>query len=251
MSSSHSSTRRINQVADYLKYGRKLGQIGFGGGYRLLSEVEWEYLARAGTTSVYPWGPDADAGCESMNGADMSARSDYPDWQTATCTDGSHHTAAVGSYRSNAFGLYDMIGNVWEWVQDCYADSYAAQPTGPLPNDTTCSLRVVSGGSWGSVPQNLLMMCAFRRPDLILPERSTDPRFGHSRHRFSEQVCAEQCQDPAKGDWPYLYQCHGPESSGGRSCHESDRRQARARTDRRCIVPSVDVGCRARHGGPT
>jgi formylglycine-generating enzyme required for sulfatase activity len=135
------------------------------GGYRLLSEAEWEYLARAGTWDAYPWGASPDRGCADANGADATLLAHYPEvaspawlaqypyWATAKCSDGALNTAPVGSYRPNAFGLYDMIGNVGEWVADCYENSYANLPPSGAPNETNCAQRVVRGGAWGSIPR--------------------------------------------------------------------------------------------------
>ena len=74
------------------------------------------------------------------------------------CRDGEAYTAPVGSYRANGFGLHDMLGNVWEWTEDCWHDSYAGQP----PTDGRawtsggdCGLRVLRGGSWDSNPRDL------------------------------------------------------------------------------------------------
>jgi len=127
-----------------------------GGGYRLLSEAEWEYAARAGTTSPFPWGADPNSGCAHMNGADAGAKSTYGDWTTSTCADGALHTSVAGSYRPNAFGLNDMIGNVWEWVEDCYEQSFDMAPTDGRANTFEgCPARVLRGGSWYAVPQDL------------------------------------------------------------------------------------------------
>ncbi len=112
--------------------------------YRLLSEAEWEYAARAGSTGRYAWG-DQEPTCSTSaaNGANYSACSD-------------NRTHAVGSYRANRFGLHDMHGNVWEWVEDCYADSYSGAPTnGSARTSGDCSRRVLRGGSWVVNPQLL------------------------------------------------------------------------------------------------
>lgn len=128
-------------------------------GYRLLSEAEWEYLARAGSTTAYPWGPSVHDGCAYMNGVDRTVLSKYPDWEVAACDDGALNTAPVGSYRPNAFGLHDMIGNVGEWVQDCSTGSYetlAADSASP------CERRTIRGGSWGSIAKWLRVADRFR-----------------------------------------------------------------------------------------
>lgn len=96
-----------------------------GQAYRLPSEAEWEYANRAGTTSKWIWGNDENGSCQDANIADQTAKARKSDWTTSNCTDGHFVTAPVGSFRANGFGLYDMTGNVWEWVEDCYHDSYS------------------------------------------------------------------------------------------------------------------------------
>jgi formylglycine-generating enzyme required for sulfatase activity len=119
------------------------------GGYRLLSESEWEYAARAGTTSPYPWGSDSAQACVYANGSDATFHPVYPSLGVLPCNDGALYTAPVGSYRPNAFGLNDMIGNVWDWVEDCYAASLSHVPAnGSAYEASHCSARVDRGGSW-------------------------------------------------------------------------------------------------------
>jgi formylglycine-generating enzyme required for sulfatase activity len=109
---------------------------GTGRRFRLPSEAEWEYAARAGTTTDFPWGgrmKPAMANCD------------------ASCADGFAYTAPTGSFPPNAYGLHDMPGNVWEWTQDCYNSSYAGAPADGTPwTAGGCDVRVVRGGSWAS-----------------------------------------------------------------------------------------------------
>ncbi len=110
--------------------------------YRLLNEAEWEYAARAGSTTAYFWGDDI--GKENANCSGCGSKWD------------GRETSPVGSFKPNACGLYDMAGNVWQWVQDCYHDDYDGAPTdGSAWTIDACSRRVVRGGSWGDRPQHL------------------------------------------------------------------------------------------------
>ena len=103
-----------------------------GRSYRLLTEAEWEYAARAGTTTTRFWGDDADKTCDYANGADRSTAALVPgarNWHVANCDDRHAYTAPLGSYRPNAFGLHDMLGNVEEWTQDCWNGDYQDAPS--------------------------------------------------------------------------------------------------------------------------
>ena len=126
-----------------------------GNRYRLLSEAEWEYAARAGTSTARPWGDEASEACQYANVGDLTRNrvvspGANKQWLLFhDCDDGSAYTAHVGSYRRNAFGLYDMIGNVWEWTEDCYNDSYSGAPTdGAAWLSGDCARRVDRGASW-------------------------------------------------------------------------------------------------------
>ena len=138
-----------------------------GRNYRLPSEAEWEYAARAGSSTKYHFGNSESQLCLYANHADTST--DY-DWRNKSCYDGvGKRTAAVGHYQPNAFGLYDMHGNVWEWVQDCYNDSYVSAPVdGRAWELDDCDWRVIRGGSWGDKPWLL------RSADRIESARSSD-----------------------------------------------------------------------------
>ena len=120
--------------------------------YRLPSEAEWEYAARARTTRAYPFG--ASIACSQAN---------YGRRLGGPCnTDSDNNlsrTVAVGSFAANAFGLFDMHGNVWEWVADCYLHTYTGAPSDGSARTTGCwtgtGLNLARGGSWSSLPQGL------------------------------------------------------------------------------------------------
>lgn len=120
--------------------------------YRLPSATEWEYAAWAGTSTPWYWGKDVSIQCHYANGAD--AASGFP-WSTG-CDDGHAKTALVGLFRANAFGLNDMLGNAWEWVQDCFNWSYEQAPTSSDAwEEGDCMTRVMRGASWASTPTYL------------------------------------------------------------------------------------------------
>ena len=122
------------------------------GTYRLPSAAEWEYAARAGTTTPWYWGIGYDVQCQYANGADEE--SELP-WGTE-CSDGNAKTSLVGSFRPNAFGVHDVLGNAWEWVQDCYRPTYDGAPVdGSAWEADHCSGRVMRGASWASTPKYL------------------------------------------------------------------------------------------------
>ncbi len=112
-----------------------------GKNYRLPSESEWEYAARAGSTTKYSWG-----NCIGRNKANCRMK----------CGDSYAKTAPVKSFNPNQFGLYDMHDNVWEWTDDCWNDSYSGAPSdGSAWIRGECGMRVLRGGSWVSAPFNL------------------------------------------------------------------------------------------------
>lgn len=122
--------------------------------YRLLSEAEWEYVAKAGSTTRYPFGDDPNAGCAYGNVADASAREagGLATWTYVECRDGfGIATSPVGTFKPNAFGLYDTHGSLWEWVEDCRNDSYQNAPVdGSAWVTGDCTARVDRGGAFYS-----------------------------------------------------------------------------------------------------
>ena len=106
--------------------------------YRLLTDAEYEYAARGGTQTAFPWGDEIDKNHAVCSDCDSK-------WDNQTIG-----TAPVGKFAPNGFGLYDMVGNVFTWVEDCYHDNYNGAPTDGSPWLTDdCRTRVVRGGSWG------------------------------------------------------------------------------------------------------
>ncbi|MBI2132455.1 MAG: formylglycine-generating enzyme family protein [Candidatus Tectomicrobia bacterium] len=124
---------------DARDYAKWLGQLT-GHPYRLPSEAEWEYAARAGSAAPYWWG--GEVGVDRAN-CDRCGRSS------------SRQPTPVGSFTANPFGLFDVHGNVWEWAADCWNGSLAGAPAdGSAWTTGQCELRVLRGGAWGLEPAN-------------------------------------------------------------------------------------------------
>ena len=110
--------------------------------YRLLSEAEWEYAARAGSGTRYWWG-------DSIGRGDANCRLCRSRWN-------DEQTSPVGSFAANPFGLYDVYGNVWEWVEDCWYGSYSGAPSHARAwTGVRGCPRLLRGGSWSSYPRGI------------------------------------------------------------------------------------------------
>ncbi len=118
--------------------------------YRLPTEAEFEYAARAGSTAAFAWGAAAEDLCAHANGFDATAGRAHPGWPAAACDDGYAYTAPVRAFPTNAFGVYGAAGNVFQWTEDCFVDGgYAGAPAdGSARTRDGCELRVIRGGSW-------------------------------------------------------------------------------------------------------
>ena len=124
--------------------------------YRLPTEAEWEYAIRANTTGARYWGGDRTKQCGYGNGADQSALKSDPKLPAVECDDGHAVLAPVGSLQPNAWGLFDLAGNAWEWTRDCWKEGYAGAPAdGSALESGSCDKRVIRGGSWRARPNSL------------------------------------------------------------------------------------------------
>lgn len=141
--------------------------------YRLPTEAEWEYACRAGTSTPWYWGDNPEGACKYANVGDKAktrdpnwvgtaGKPDPPYWMIShTCDDGyGLAPAPVGKFTPNNFGLYDMLGNVWELVEDMYSrDAYSKHKANNPVNANSGSGRIRRGGSWIDVPQSVRCAC--------------------------------------------------------------------------------------------
>lgn len=144
--------------------------------YRLLTEAEFEYAARAGTTSANYWGADREQACQNANASDLTLAERYayarslPD-SSFLCHDGFVYTAPVDAFPANPFGLFGMSANVWQWVEDCYSDNHAGAPAdGSARVDGDCHYRMDRGASWVNSPR--FVRAASRHKDLVYARNS-------------------------------------------------------------------------------
>ena len=135
-------------AADYVEW--LSGETGHR--YRLPSEAEWEYVARAGSAGRRYFGDDPAVVCGHANVADATYAELFRKPGVADCSDGAERWAPVGSYSANAFGVHDILGNVEEWVADCWHDDYTGAPTDQRARSGPCTAHVLRGGAWDSTP---------------------------------------------------------------------------------------------------
>jgi serine/threonine-protein kinase len=127
-----------------------------GKDYRLLSASEWEYIARAGTDTARSWGNNPNIACQLTNIADRATLDNYPGWEIHDCMDGYVYTAPMEVMKPNEFGVYATLGNVFEWVEDCWNNNYQGAPRdGSAWTEGDCAKRLLRGGSWFSQPKHV------------------------------------------------------------------------------------------------
>ena len=143
-----------DDAQEYAKWlSRKTGKK-----YRLPTEAEWEYAARGNTGTARYWGDNSDDACGYANTADKTTQAQIQGasfWSVHKCADDFSYTAPAGSFKANAFGLNDMLGNVWEWTADSYHDSYDSAPTDGSAWSGGEAKYVLRGGSWNNDPDNV------------------------------------------------------------------------------------------------
>ena len=145
-----------------------------GRAYRLLSEAEFEYAARAGTQTTWFWGEAPDSwgsrdACNYANTHDEAGKEAHPMyvWSHHKCNDGYGENGPTGSYKPNAFGLHDMIGNVREWNEDCLHLGYEDAPVdgSVRPHQGACEKRVARGGTWVDGPSTSRSAYRYSEPE--------------------------------------------------------------------------------------
>jgi formylglycine-generating enzyme required for sulfatase activity len=137
-----------NDAKAYVAWvSRKTGKT-----YRLLSEAEWEYVARAGTTTPFWWGSNIETSLANHNGNYTYGNGPKGEYRG--------RTMPVDSFSPNPWGLYQMLGNVWVWTEDCYSNYREAPTDGSARTFQSCNKRVLRGGSWLSLPK--FLRSAFR-----------------------------------------------------------------------------------------
>ena len=120
--------------------------------YRLPAEVEWEYAARAGTVTAKYWGNNISDQCRYENTRDITAKNLDPTAPFVDCNDGYIETSPVGSFKPNPWGLFDMLGNVSQWMENCSSTIYYISQKYPGGNNISCKTKALRGAGWAGIP---------------------------------------------------------------------------------------------------
>ncbi len=139
-------------------------------GARLPTEAEWEYACRAGTQTRFWWGDSETEAGKYANVADRTAKAKWPGWAIFDTDDGYAVSSPVGNYQANAFGLYDIVGNVFQWCADWYDPGYYAKSPGEdPPGPERGTFRVRRGGAWNCYPPS----CCSAKREAVKPDSGT------------------------------------------------------------------------------
>lgn len=153
--------------ADAYKYAKWLSDKT-GKKFRLPTEAEWEYAARAGSETARFWGNESKLACTYANAQDKVASTTFDwNWPHHQCSDGYAVSAPVGQFTANRFGLHDMLGNVWEWTCSAWSEAYDGSEKTCETNVWAPTSRAVRGGSWVNVPRNVRSAFRQGRPPAI------------------------------------------------------------------------------------
>jgi formylglycine-generating enzyme required for sulfatase activity len=160
---------------DYVKWLSK----STGKSYRLLTEAEREYITRAGTTTPFWWGPRVSTDQSNYDGTQKYSDEPVGRYRMAT--------VPVDTFGPNPWGFYQVSGNTWDWVEDCYHDSYDGAPTdaSAWTKGADCSRRVLRGGSWGSQPRNVRSAARWKQP-----VDTREPYYGFRVARECDEKCS-------------------------------------------------------------
>jgi formylglycine-generating enzyme required for sulfatase activity len=205
-------------VADAEAYAQWLS-ARTGHRYRLLHEAEWEYAARAGTSTSRWWGDERSTLCAHANGADLSydrARAGEPA-VNRSCDDGYVFTNPGDAFPPNPFGLHDMLGNLWQWTADCFVAGYDQASTDASADVVggDCTRRAIRGASWHNYPDALRSAARFALPPTMrsasigfrvvrLPDAPAAPAAA-ARALAGAYFCFTEPTSASPGSWPLRY----------------------------------------------